>query len=65
MDSKAPTLPCVTGESGTLADEPCVPIGQADPGRVEWGRAILAVSLLHQLDEPTGGGWNRPQSNVD
>jgi len=50
--------PCdkrVTGESGSLANEPCVPVGQADWGREEWGRAILAANLLHQLDKPTGG----------
>jgi len=45
----------VTGESGSLANEPCVPVGQADGGREESGRAILAASLLHQLDKPTGG----------
>jgi hypothetical protein len=29
--------PCVTGESGSLANEPCVPVGQADRGRLVHG----------------------------
>ena len=38
-----------------MPNEPCVPVGQANWGRKKWGRAILAVSLLPQLDKPTGG----------
>jgi len=44
----------VTGELSSLANEPCVPVGRADWGR-EGGKAILAVNLLQQLDNPTGG----------
>jgi len=28
----------VTGESGSLANEPCVPVGQANRGGDDWGR---------------------------
>jgi len=42
-------------ESGPLANEVCVPVEQANWGRVEWGRPILAGNLLHQLDKPIGG----------
>jgi hypothetical protein len=30
--------PCVTGESGSLANEPCVPVGQA--GQADRGRLV-------------------------
>jgi len=45
----------VTGESGSLANKPRDPVGQADWGREEWGRSFLAANLLLQLDKPTGG----------
>jgi len=50
----------VTGESGSLANEPCVPVGRANWGRQELGRAMLAANLLHQLDKPTGGTTKVP-----
>jgi len=53
----------VTGESGSLANEPCDPVGQADWGREELVRAILAANLLHQLDKPTGGKTKLVEQN--
>ncbi len=43
------------GESVSLANETCVPVGQADWGREERGMLILVVKLSLQLDKPTGG----------
>jgi len=55
MSFEDPRVKLVTGESGSLANEPCDPVGQADWGREERGKAILALYLLHQLDEPSMG----------
>jgi len=48
----------VTGESGSLANEPCDPVGQADRGREAWGRAILAANLLPSWTSGLGARQN-------
>jgi len=48
----------VTGEAGSLANEPCVPVGQADWGREESGGAILAANLCTSWTSQLGARQN-------
>jgi hypothetical protein len=53
------------GESGSLANKPCIPVGRADWGRGNLLGTILAVSLLHQFDKPTGGKTVSLRNNIN